>query len=36
MGLLCDDELADAGTSDARAFCHTYGRRENTHEMVPG
>ena len=26
----------DAGTSDARAFCHTYGRRENTHEMVPG
>jgi hypothetical protein len=26
----------DAETSDARAFCHTYGRRENTHEMVPG
>ncbi|GAA4981688.1 hypothetical protein GCM10025734_02270 [Kitasatospora paranensis] len=26
----------DANTSDARSFCHTYGRRENTHEMVPG
>ncbi|MFH9355546.1 transposase [Kitasatospora sp. NPDC017646] len=26
----------DANTSDGRSFCHTYGRRENTHEMVPG
>ncbi|GAA2279156.1 MULTISPECIES: transposase [Kitasatospora] len=26
----------DASRSDARSFCHTYGRRENTHEMVPG
>lgn len=26
----------DANTSDARPFCHTYGRREKTHEMVPG
>lgn len=26
----------DADTSDGRSFCHTYGRRENTHETVPG
>ncbi|MDH6628363.1 hypothetical protein M2271_006195 [Streptomyces sp. LBL] len=26
----------DAATSDARSFCHTYGRGENKHLMIPG
>jgi hypothetical protein len=26
----------DAGTSDQRTFCHTYGRAEGAHEMIPG
>ena len=26
----------DANTSDQRTFCHTYGRAEGTHEMIPG
>jgi len=26
----------DAVTSDARSFCHTYGRGENKHLMIPG
>ncbi|GGJ62124.1 hypothetical protein GCM10010121_085940 [Streptomyces brasiliensis] len=26
----------DADTSDQRTFCHTYGRAEGAHEMIPG
>lgn len=26
----------DAATSDGRSFCHTYGRGENKHLMIPG
>ncbi len=26
----------DAATSDARSFCHTYGRGESKHMMIPG
>jgi hypothetical protein len=26
----------DAATSDERSFCHTYGRGENKHLMIPG
>lgn len=26
----------DANTSNERTFCHTYGRAEGTHEMIPG
>ncbi|MDH6122708.1 hypothetical protein ABH930_007019 [Kitasatospora sp. GAS204A] len=26
----------DAATSNARSFCHTYGRGENKHLMIPG
>jgi hypothetical protein len=26
----------DAATSDARSFCHAYGRGENKHLMIPG
>lgn len=26
----------DAATSDARSFCHTYGRGANKHLMIPG
>ncbi|MFR9800492.1 transposase [Streptomyces sp. MS06] len=26
----------DANTSDQRTFCHTHGRAEGAHEMVPG
>ncbi|WP_406085820.1 NF041680 family putative transposase [Kitasatospora purpeofusca] len=26
----------DADTSDARSFCHTYGRGEARHQMIPG
>ncbi|MEV7239590.1 NF041680 family putative transposase [Streptomyces sp. NPDC051020] len=26
----------DANTSNQRTFCHTYGRAEGTHEMIPG
>jgi hypothetical protein len=26
----------DAGTSDGRSFCHTYGRGKDQHVMVPG
>lgn len=26
----------DAATSDARSFCHAYGRGENKHLVIPG